>query len=939
MKYADKLLLLTICLLAGLMPARAQRFEWGRILTGSGTTVNSTVDAAGNSYLFGTFRGQLTLGSTTITSPSPAYSDLFVAKYDAAGNLRWLRQAGSTSTEAIASIATDGGGNLYVAGTHGAGLAFGALSLGYAGHFLARLDTATGYPVWLKRLEGSATSGSIVIRALATDAAGDCYLTGSATAINSFDLWPLQNPGTRPNALVAKCGRGGTIQWVTQVLEDTSGPVTAGLFRAEAIGVNSGGELAIGGTFRGRFKSGQGPNLVTLASSDTIASNRDAFVLRFAPHGTPRWVHLGAGQDNQVVNGVALDDFGNTYVTGGAARAFSFSPGVNPALGVFLARFSATGHIDWLRGQSASSTAYFTRDDAALAIVVDAVGNTSVTGLFEGKGLVLGTDTLPNHDYPGTGLTAALFAAGYDPYGNVRWTKTDTDPTTAQGFFSGGNLSMDNLGRLYILGSGYGYRTYDNAVINATGTGGRSFLLRLDQPYQRVSGTVYLDENANGYRDANELPFPEPIIVTDSRQNRAGSSFPADGHYNLWLQPGAYQVTVPAPPTHYFLTEGAAGYSGALTAYSNDSDHSFGLAPVPNQPDVRIILTPYTPARPGFITRYRATVKNVGTTVAAPDTVGIRLDSRVNYISSEPVATQYLPDPAYYWFTPALAPFAQREFDLQFSTLVTMPLGTMLRSTSVANLPTDVMNDDNLDTLAQEVTGSFDPNSIEVSYQRLTLSQVVSGQALDYTIRFQNLGTDTAFTVLIVDTLDGQKLKLGTVRYIGSSHSCTWSLGQGGVLRIMFRNIRLPHRDANALRSQGFIIFRIVPQPTLNDGTFIPNEAHITFDFNQPIKTNTAITVIGNANGLPAEATTVAWNLYPNPADQRVTLAATLPTAGPVQVQLLDPLGRTLRRLTASAPGGAFRQELDLTDVAPGLYIVRLSAPDGTTATRRLVRR
>ena len=112
-------------------------------------------------------------------------------------------------------------------------------------------------------------------------------------------------------------------------------------------------------------------------------------------------------------------------------------------------------------------------------------------------------------------------------------------------------------------------------------------------------------------------------------------------------------------------------------------------------------------------------------------------------------------------------------FDLQFSTLVTMPLGTMLHSSSLAHLPADVLTDDNLVGLTQEVTGSFDPNSIEVSYQRLTLSQLVSGQALDYTIRFQNLGSDTAFTVLLVDTLDGQKLKLSTVRYMGSSHSCS----------------------------------------------------------------------------------------------------------------------------------------------------------------------
>lgn len=939
MKQVDKLVLLTLALLGWIGPIQAQHFAWGQLLTGNGTTVSSTVDDAGNSYLFGTFRGQLTLGATTVTATNPAYTDLFIAKYDAAGNLRWLTQAGSNANDAASAIATDGRGNVYVTGSHGTGFYFGANYLTSGGHFLARIDTANGGTTWLRRLEGTTTSGSIALTALAADPAGNCYMVGSISAINSFGQRPLLNPGTRPNAVVAKADPSGNVQWVAQVLEDAGAP-TSSLLRSTTIGVNPGGELAIGGSFRGRFTVGALPNQTTLASSDTVISNRDAFVIRLAPNGALRWARTSIGEDNQVINGVALDDLGNTYVAGGGSGAFSFSMGAPPVQGVFVARFNATGQADWLRGQAVATPDHFTRDDAALALVADGQGNTCISGVFKGTALVLGTNVLPHNGYSPVGYVGALFLAGYDAAGRVRWAKTDTDPATAQGYFSAGNVSMDRLGRLYVLGAGYGSRTYDHIVLNAAGSGGRSFLLRLDQLYQRVSGVVYLDQNANGSRDPGEPPFPQPIVLTDSVQDGVGTSFPSDGHYNLWLQPGQYEVNLVSPPAHYYLIEGARGYRGVLNGYTNDSTHHFGLAPVPGQPDVRINLMAYTPARPGFITRYRTTLENVGTTAATPDTIGMQLDSHAAFIASEPASQQFGTDPTHYWVAPVLAPFERRDFDVQFSLPINMALGTRLQSTSLVRMPADAMPADNVDTLAQEVTGSYDPNSIEVNYPRLTLPQLLAGQSLEYTIRFQNLGTDTAFTVMISDTLDRHKINLSRVSYVGSSHSCLWWIDANAVLHVWFKNIRLPHRGANVLRSQGFVVFRMVPQRYLSDGSLIPNAAHITFDYNAPIRTNTALTLIGTlANGLPAEAAEPIWSLYPNPAEHRVTVTALLPTTGTVRVQVVDLLGREVSRTTAEVRGGAFRQELDLADLAPGVYLVRLTAPDGTTATRRLVRR
>ena len=67
---------------------------------------------------------------------------------------------------------------------------------------------------------------------------------------------------------------------------------------------------------------------------------------------------------------------------------------------------------------------------------------------------------------------------------------------------------------------------------------------------------------------------------------------------------------------------------------------------------------------------------------------------------------------------------------------------------------TDLTPENNTDTVITEVTGSFDPNSKEV-YPRGDVHPdfIAGGEELEYIINFQNTGTDTAFTVILIDTL------------------------------------------------------------------------------------------------------------------------------------------------------------------------------------------
>jgi hypothetical protein len=173
---------------------------------------------------------------------------------------------------------------------------------------------------------------------------------------------------------------------------------------------------------------------------------------------------------------------------------------------------------------------------------------------------------------------------------------------------------------------------------------------------------------------------------------------------------------------------------------------------------------------------------------------------------------------------------------------------------------------------------------------------------------------------------------------IAQSHNCVWSLTGRGLLTVRFPGIKLTYRNIDVLRSQGFVRFRVRPRPTLAVGDIVPNKADIFFDYNAPVRTNTATTTVMLTSAAVASHTAAAWNAYPNPATDAVTVAADLATAGPVRLDLLDGLGRSVRHEIFAAPAGPLRQTLDLRDLAPGFYVLRLTPPTGPASSQPLVR-
>lgn len=223
--------------------------------------------------------------------------------------------------------------------------------------------------------------------------------------------------------------------------------------------------------------------------------------------------------------------------------------------------------------------------------------------------------------------------------------------------------------------------------------------------------------------------------------------------------------------------------------------------------------------------------------------------------------------------------------------------------------------------------GAYDPNDKQgfpIGYG--AARQIEPGTDIEYLIRFQNTGTDTAFTVVIRDTLSAW-LDPATVRPGASSHPYTFDFYGGSNLKFTFDNILLPDSNTNLAGSQGFVSFKIAQKPGVPLQTDILNSAAIFFDFNEPIITNTTIHRIGKDF-----VTLSAWQPFrsglelrvlPNPVAQSAVLELRgMEGLQDWQVELRDALGRPV--LTDTSNGDQWRFERG--NLPAGLYLLQVRA-------------
>jgi len=153
----------------------------------------------------------------------------------------------------------------------------------------------------------------------------------------------------------------------------------------------------------------------------------------------------------------------------------------------------------------------------------------------------------------------------------------------------------------------------------------------------------------------------------------------------------------------------------------------------------------------------------------------------------------------------------------------------------------EIFNTAYTDTYITVSVCSCDPNDKSVWPQEDSLeATTLNSQQLTYNINFQNTGTDTAFLVVIADTLS-PFLDMNTFEIVGASNNVITNIDNATrIIKFTFENIMLPDSNVDEPGSHGFVRYKIMPLQGIPDSSIVSNTAYIYFDFNPAVITNTA---------------------------------------------------------------------------------------------------
>lgn len=447
-----------------------------------------------------------------------------------------------------------------------------------------------------------------------------------------------------------------------------------------------------------------------------------------------------------------------------------------------------------------------------------------------------------------------------------------------------------------------------------------------------ISGRMYYDSNGDCVYDST-LDYAVPGWVNLS--NGQGMLAGLDGTYEFEVFPGTYSVSynsnyypflTPLCPTNGLHLLNNQTTDIANVDFAFDSDSVFQ--------DLRVSMWKSN-IRPGFLHYYYIHVWNDGV-LPANGILTFTYDQQVSVSNFTIAPTTFNPaNNTASWVLPTLAPGQHFYVTVTGGIGTSVPIGTLITSVSqVDPIANDITPTNNVDTCYRNVTASYDPNDKLVTPQGEGPEGFIGQDEQDmrYTVRFQNTGNDTAFVVVIRDTIEGD-LDITTFKPSTYSHPYEMTIENNNTLVFTFDNILLVDSTTNEPESHGHVSFFMRHNGTLPYGTEITNSAAIYFDFNAPIITNTALNTIASPTALEEDLTQYI-KVYPNPSFGDLVIE--YETVKVSDVSVYDLSGRQVIMQSDPRPG---RIELSLHDQTPGNYLVLMNTDRGPISQKITLRK
>jgi hypothetical protein len=240
----------------------------------------------------------------------------------------------------------------------------------------------------------------------------------------------------------------------------------------------------------------------------------------------------------------------------------------------------------------------------------------------------------------------------------------------------------------------------------------------------------------------------------------------------------------------------------------------------------------------------------------------------------------------------------------------------------------------------QPNVGSYDPNDKSAQPVGYGSQHYIDQNiAIDYKVRFQNTGTDTAFNIVIIDTLSNY-FNVFSLEMGASSHNYNWTVENGNVIKVSFPNIMLVDSNANEALSHGFFRYRISQKLNNPLGSLIENQAAIYFDYNPPIFTNTTFHTIGE-NFVPLILTIedlyeehINVTAFPNPFDYSTTIKVEGKEYNELELSVFDVSGRVMTEKKISSSN---QIQLSKGNLQTGIYFYKLKGDGKLLNTGKLL--
>jgi hypothetical protein len=516
--------LVVLSLVSGRASAATQPplFDWVRTVGGPQSDAASAValDGQTNVYVTGNFNGTVSFGTNVLSASG---SDMFLAKYDRAGNCLWARAGGTSSDAAGRAVAADRNGNILITGSYVGTLFSGTNLLTSTGPspnnnvFVAKYNPS-GTLLWTRQGGGNFDD---VGQGLGIDAADNYYVTGFFTDQATFGTNIISRSGA-VGMFLARYTSTGTVSWVRQSQPgdgDNSGV---------AVAVQTNGISYTIGNFTGS-------NIVFGSINVTNHGTRqDIFIVKHDTNGTPLWAKGAGGSGTNGTyscciagidsgDAIALDPSNNVFVAGTFTATAEFGTNIlvasttnGNAQNVYLAKYDTNGNVLWVR-QSTNAL----KDTSVGGVGTDSAGEAYLVGFFSDK-ITFGNS---NHVSLGSG---DIFLTRWSSGGNFVWSKTFGSTNQDSGYA----IAVNGSNTLFVAGTFAGPTTFGSVTVTNVGArdlfvlrvGLPSPLLRIARTNQQVRLTWPFVLTNYVLQSSTNLPpswtnFPAAILTTNSENS------------------------------------------------------------------------------------------------------------------------------------------------------------------------------------------------------------------------------------------------------------------------------------------------------------------------------------------------------------------------------------------------------------------------------------